>query len=655
MRDHTVGLTPMTVRMRAVALAVCALLASLAGSTAASAQPPATTLPINDRISDVLVDGAHDLVFVSSGTGQSALVVLDYAGDVVTTISIAGASGMALVGSTLYVAAADADEISVVDTAASPPTVTGALSIGSFTHPGSLAFVGGRLWFTVGVCGSGTVEHVRMDTDGTNLSTGKTLAASSCPRYATDPVDPNLLVMFDEGISPVTWSLYDMSTAPVTLLRDMTDPDSANGREAVFAPGGGSIFTASGSPYGFSQWKTADLTLMRSYVADAYPTAVDVTSTGGGRLAGGSDTPNGNSVWTYDLGTTTATWSWDMPNDDSVLPRGLAWSDDGQRLFAIGGAWQGFPSPVRFYVLDPLETPTTVSLSATPASLSIGDPVSLDGTLVFGDASGTAGQTVSLTRTDAGGTVPVADAVVAVDGTFHLDDVPPIAGQVTYAASFAGIEHHPGASASDVVHVAKLPVKVSVSVSAKTVTIGGSVTVKGHLGIGTESRVLEIVAKPDGGGEQLLKKGTVDARGNLSVKVSPTRDTTFIARYAGDATHVAAQDKATTRVRVILAAKLTKYVSTSGAYRIYRAGTYAHVDVHVSPNHAGSSVKATLQGYTGSAWKTLDTGTFRLDASSDTTFVIKGTSNVNFRVRVLLPTHTDHIGDASPWLYLRFT
>jgi hypothetical protein len=34
--------------------------------------------------------------------------------------------------------------------------------------------------------------------------------------------------------------------------------------------------------------------------------------------------------------------------------------------------------------------------------------------------------------------------------------------------------------------------------------------------------------------------------------------------------------------------------------------------------------------------------------------VIRGSSNVNFRVMVRLPTHTDHLGDASRWLYLRF-
>ena len=35
-------------------------------------------------------------------------------------------------------------------------------------------------------------------------------------------------------------------------------------------------------------------------------------------------------------------------------------------------------------------------------------------------------------------------------------------------------------------------------------------------------------------------------------------------------------------------------------------------------------------------------------------FAIRGTSNVNFRVHVSLPTHADHLGDTSPWLYLRF-
>jgi hypothetical protein len=43
-----------------------------------------------------------------------------------------------------------------------------------------------------------------------------------------------------------------------------------------------------------------------------------------------------------------------------------------------------------------------------------------------------------------------------------------------------------------------------------------------------------------------------------------------------------------------------------------------------------------------------------LNASSVAGFAIRGSPKVNFRVHVSLPTHHDHLGDTSPWQYLRF-
>ncbi|MEP6757738.1 MAG: hypothetical protein ABJB55_00925 [Actinomycetota bacterium] len=625
---------------------------------AANAQPSGTTLPFVTGIFDLVVDGAHDRVFVSGGQTQDGVAVLDYDGALLDTIPIAGASGMVQVGPELFVASAGDDDIQVVDLTLPTPAVSRTISIGTFTDPGDVAYVAGRLWFTIGTCGSFSMQHAAVATDGTKLTANaKSLGASYCPRYASGSTDPNALITFETQISSATMYAYDMSTAPPTLLHNLDNPGGAeNLYQAAVAPDGGSIFLASGYPYTYPEIRRSDFATIRSYDADPYPTSVDVTSVGGGQLVGGSDSSYDTDVFVYDLGVTTAKWTYDFASGDvTIVPHGVAWAGDATRVFAVTSTSVYSGQPVSFYALDPLESPTTLTLSATPSTPTIGDSVSLDGVLTFGDGSSAAGQTVTFERKDDSGTTSIGQATTQSDGSFHIDDVPEVGGTVAYTASFAGIDHHPASSAKDTVKVKLLSVSVSATASTKTVTIGKSVTVKGHLGGGTKSRTLSIYAKPDGGSEKLLKKGTVDSHGNLSVKFAPTRDTTFIARYAGDGTHAAALDAVTTRVRVILTAKLTKYVSTSGAYRIYRAGTYAHCEVHVAPNHARFSVKATLQAYTGGAWKTLDTGSFPLNASSNTTFVIKGSANVNFRVMVQLPTHSDHIGDSSPWLYLRFT
>ena len=632
------------------AIAASVLIGAVQVGLAPVASASITTLPMSDDIFEMVVDGAHDHVFVSSGPGEDAVAVLDYSGALVATLTIPGASGMAIVGSTLFVAAADADEIVTVDTAT---LTTGTLSIGSFIHPESIAYVAGTLWFTIGACGS-SVQQAHVDTDGQNLSTATTLDAATCPRYATSPADPNLLLMFDEGVSPTTLSEYDMSTGPPTLVTSAANPDgSGNGEDAVFGPAGASFFTASATQDAFAQVKTSDLTSIRAYTAQSAAAAVDVTASGGGRLAGGIDSPAGNSVWVYGIGTSTATNSFDLPGDDAVVPRGVAWSDDGASIFAVThGSTPS--SPVRFYVLDPQAFGSTLTLSATPDHPTVGDQITLTGTLTYDDGPLTGGETVGLTRTDATGTHTVGQAAVALDGSYQLHDKARVGGDATYEASFDGSDHHKASVASDTVTVNKLASHVSIRLSDQAVSFGHAVHITGHLGSGTQSRVLELFAKPDSGQQRLIRRAKVDRHGNLSASYTPSRDTTFIAHFDGDLKHRSAQDSAITRVRVILTAKLTKYVSTSGRYRIYRGGSYAHCEVHVSPNHAGFRIHATLQGYVGGHWKVFDTDSFPLNSKSSIEFVLYGTSNVNFRVKAALPTHTDHLGDASPWLYLRF-
>ena len=95
-------------------------------------------------------------------------------------------------------------------------------------------------------------------------------------------------------------------------------------------------------------------------------------------------------------------------------------------------------------------------------------------------------------------------------------------------------------------------------------------------------------------------------------------------------------------------------MARSGRYHIYRRGSRATCLARVAPNHKGFSVRATLQMFTNGKWRKSAARSFRLNASSVTGFAIRGSRNVNFRVHVSLPTHHDHLGDTSPWQYLRF-
>jgi hypothetical protein len=300
-------------------------------------------------------------------------------------------------------------------------------------------------------------------------------------------------------------------------------------------------------------------------------------------------------------------------------------------------------------------TGTALTLDATPTTAKVGDEIDLSGTLSFEDMSSSAGQTITLTRDDAEGSdQPVSVVMTDSDGSFSAIDTVDVGGSVTYHASFAGSPGYDPAEASDDVTVSKLASRLSLAVSARAVTFGRSVHLTAHLGRGTESRVVAIFAKPDGGTEKQIRKARVDRHRDLHATFSPSKDTTFTARFEGDLAHRGAHDEAVTRVRVIVRAKLTKAVARSGKYHIYRRGTRAPCVVRVLPNHKGFAVRATLQMFTNGRWRPSAKKAFPLNASSLAGFAIRGTANVNFRVHVSLPTHADHLGDTSPWLYLRF-
>jgi hypothetical protein len=297
---------------------------------------------------------------------------------------------------------------------------------------------------------------------------------------------------------------------------------------------------------------------------------------------------------------------------------------------------------------------STLTLDATPATAMVGDQIDLSGQLTFADASSSDGQTITVTRDDGGGTHALPPTMTGSDGSYSLTDTVDVGGLVTYHAAFAGTIDFDPAEATDTVSITKLASKVSLHVSDRAVTFGRSVHLTAHLGRGTGSRVLAVYAKPDGGKQKLIRKAKVDQHRDLSASFSPSKDTTFIARYEGDLSHRAAHDAAVTRVRVVVTAKLVRNVATSGRYRIYRRGSKAPCLVHVAPNHAGFSVRAVLQAFVHGGWHTVATRSFRLNASSVAGVGITGSSDVNFRVRVSLATHHDHLGDTSPWRYLRF-
>ncbi|MEA2550854.1 MAG: hypothetical protein QOE25_623, partial [Actinomycetota bacterium] len=302
--------------------------------------PPAAattgaTLPFS-TFARLAVDGAHGLEFVSGGPGTSSLAVFDTSGDPVETIPMQGASGMALVGSTLYVAEADAPDIAIVDTSAQPPAVVGALDIGTFTQPSDLTYVSGRLWFFTAT-GLAAVRP-----DGTELAGPFYVGAGYQPWFADGLEGGAELAMFDSGLSPATLYQYRASVPPVLLGQTWSVGGSDDAGQMAVVPGHSTMMLAADYPHAYPEIRGVDAATLRSYAAGPYPTAVATSSADGGMIAGGALGLDGPDVWAYGFGQTTSFFSYDFGGTDVwTMPRGIAWSADGSEIFVVASGAAG--------------------------------------------------------------------------------------------------------------------------------------------------------------------------------------------------------------------------------------------------------------------------------------------------------------------------
>ncbi|MGW3019650.1 YncE family protein [Streptomyces longwoodensis] len=106
-------------RLKQVSLvAALSVVAGLTAATVAHADDVAT-LPLSGY-AHLVVDRAHQHVFISQGAGSTGILVTDLSGTPVTTLADEqGASGLALSpdGGTLYAALSDGGAIVAIDTA----------------------------------------------------------------------------------------------------------------------------------------------------------------------------------------------------------------------------------------------------------------------------------------------------------------------------------------------------------------------------------------------------------------------------------------------------------------------------------------------------------------------------------------------------------
>jgi hypothetical protein len=317
------------------------------------AQPGVTRLPVAG-FGRMVVDGTTSHVFVSSPR-SSAIVVLDFSGNIVSTITDEpGADAMVVIGSALYVTLTTAGAIDEIDTGKLSRIRT--LRSG-LVSPADLVAAAGRLWTTTGPCANWSTELVSVDPNGGTSKTFKLPADSSlsyCAAFAANDPTADRILAWDKGLEPATVSVIDVSTGTPVFAQSAREDRLGNLKDVALTRDGMRFITASGAPYEFDEWRMTSLAQDGViYPAGPYPVAVAVSHSGRETMAGGLWQPYGQDVYEYAVGWPSSALQGRHTGTTSslVYDRGLAFSVDGSSIFVLTGDQQPGSDGVTFNVI----------------------------------------------------------------------------------------------------------------------------------------------------------------------------------------------------------------------------------------------------------------------------------------------------------------
>jgi hypothetical protein len=329
------------------AITLLATVAMAAGTLPTSLQARAagpTSLGVTS-FGRILVDAATSHVFVSS-PASSSIVVLDYTGTIVKTITgEAGAYGMALSGSTLYVALSTGGAIEKIDTGT---LLDAGQLVNGIVHPTDLVLAGSKLWTTTGNCANWTVQLVSVDPAAVTPTVtaypsafDSTNSLSYCAAFASSPnSNPNLLLAWDLGLSPANITSFDVSSGSPVQVATARESNLGNLQDVAVTPDGTHFITASGSPYEFDEWAVAGLGQDGViYPANTYPTAVATVGANGNVMAGGLNGIYDFDFYAYKIGAPATTLAKvDFGGTSNTVPsRGVALQSNGLNAFVVSG------------------------------------------------------------------------------------------------------------------------------------------------------------------------------------------------------------------------------------------------------------------------------------------------------------------------------
>ncbi|WP_405684990.1 YncE family protein [Streptomyces sp. NBC_00057] len=569
-----------------IAATLAALTLSTAGLTVLS--PPAAhaavgpvpgdtvaKLPISSY-SAMVVDSVHERVYITDDRRDrvaNQVHVYNFDGQKVGSLPTGTApSGMALSkdSGTLYVS--QSSGILAFDTVTQERTGLTS-TVYDVNCPRDLAFASGKEWHTemLSSLGCDTNQSRLYGTKGTqSVDTGWN--APGRLRLTSGPEAPDRLVMAQaRSTGEANPFLTTFDTSGDTLVRgperrfaDSAGKGALDLRDVAQSADGRRIAVADAA-YGTRLLDAADL----SDAATAYPplpegaTASAVAFSGDGTyIARGS----GATGSTPDLlvqpadpadGTAPLEFAFEGALDgDRIAPRGLGWSKDGARLFAVTA--NSYGNQYWLHVIQPpaaqYDSRFTGTLSTTPGQPVVGEPLGIRGRLELDGPAPAEPVRVSAVRHDANGDRELAPVEVDADGSFTVLDVPSLVGDATYSVSFTGdITHRPAEDVTLSVAVAKAPTAITLTAPAEAtksagLTITGTLTGQGR---SLPAGITLSVQRADKKGTGTLTSAAVAPDGTFTINDLPraTGEVTYEVGYSGDDLHSASTASATVRVR----------------------------------------------------------------------------------------------------------
>ncbi|MET0416703.1 MAG: hypothetical protein ABW022_11850 [Actinoplanes sp.] len=605
-------------------------------STGSAAADQARELPISS-VADLVVDGAHQRIFISDPIG-GRLITTSYAGEVLaTSTGLPGVTDLVL-ADRLYAAVPGNGTIVAFD----PVTTTKTATYATGGAPRTLAAAAGKIWFGEDGRGLGSLDlsgATPVVTRGASFVGDLPKGAhwSKAPQLATTPSRPDVVAAVDTGTTASRFSILDVSTDPPTptALREIGEF-----AHALTFSADGSRLIVSSATIANSALSANDLSTIEEYPTPGTARAFAVRRDGALAIANSDDEKKAVAVFAPGAATPTKHFDLRPTGPGSMvsmyLTPAVAWEPGGDRLFGVANDQSRYSLQV---LNDPTKAPVTIQLSV-PATVQPNQGFRVRGTV---STRLVQGFPLVITRTDAsmpGGrrigpqTVPFGDG-----NSFEFEDVESTAGTITYTVSIPGDDHLDSATATASVPVAAVPsTTLTLDRHGSAWAYGATVTFTAKLGATGTSRVVEIWADPFGNDQpnRLLRKASVDSKGTLTAGLKLSRNTTLSAVYRGDEKTLPKTVKSTVSVKASVTTEVFRHYKYakigSVPYYHFRKSTHPVFKTTMNP-YPGRKQYLQIDVHSRGKWILWGYFYLPLDSAGRSSKQLPGTHSVGVRYR----------------------